>query len=97
LSIIKRFYHEHFGGGNWGNLPAAERTEVIQQVGRELPAHYRELLEAYFRKLAQQRRKETAATSGFGADRVAGRQIFYAAYSSSSKRRQQAVSGQINA
>ncbi len=37
----------------WGNLPAKERQEVLQQISKDLPAHYREVIEEYFRKLAQ--------------------------------------------
>ncbi len=36
----------------WGNLPAKQREEALQQVTREFPAHYREVIEQYFRKLA---------------------------------------------
>jgi len=36
----------------WGNLPPAERDEALQQISRDLPTHYREAIEAYFRKLA---------------------------------------------
>ncbi len=39
-------------GPSWGNLPPAERHEAIQQISRDLPTHYREAIEAYFRKLA---------------------------------------------
>jgi hypothetical protein len=39
----------------WGNLPPAERQESLQQIGRDLPTHYREAIEAYFRKLATER------------------------------------------
>lgn len=38
----------------WGNLPPAERQEALQQIGQELPAHYREVIEEYFRKLARE-------------------------------------------
>jgi tetratricopeptide (TPR) repeat protein len=37
---------------NWGNLPPAERKQALQQISRDLPTHYREAIEAYFRKLA---------------------------------------------
>jgi hypothetical protein len=37
----------------WGNLPPLERQEVMQQIGRELPAHFRETIEEYFKRLAQ--------------------------------------------
>ncbi len=39
----------------WGNLPPAERQDAIQQISRDLPTHYREAIEAYFRKLATDR------------------------------------------
>jgi len=37
----------------WGNLPPLERQQVMQQIGRELPAHFRETIEEYFKRLAQ--------------------------------------------
>jgi hypothetical protein len=37
----------------WGNLPPKERQEVLQQIGQELPAHFRETIEEYFQRLAQ--------------------------------------------
>lgn len=42
------------GRGGWGNLPPAERQESLQQISRDLPTHYREAIEAYFRKMATQ-------------------------------------------
>jgi hypothetical protein len=38
----------------WGNLPPQERQEALQQIGKDLPAHYREVIEEYFRKLARE-------------------------------------------
>ncbi|MFO0904116.1 MAG: hypothetical protein U0939_14025 [Pirellulales bacterium] len=38
---------------DWGDLPPKERQEVLQQIGKDLPAHYRETIEEYFRKLAR--------------------------------------------
>lgn len=38
----------------WGNLPPKERQEALQQIGKDLPTHYREVIEAYFRKLARE-------------------------------------------
>lgn len=38
----------------WGDLPPKEREEALQQIGREYPAHYRQLIEQYFRDLADQ-------------------------------------------
>ena len=38
----------------WGDLPPQEREQALQQIGRDFPAHYRELIEQYFRDLADQ-------------------------------------------
>jgi hypothetical protein len=38
----------------WGDLPPKQREQALQQVGREFPVHYRELIEKYFRELANQ-------------------------------------------
>ena len=36
----------------WGRLPPHKREEALQQIGREFPAHYREAIEQYFKRLA---------------------------------------------
>lgn len=36
----------------WGNLPPRQRDEAMQQIGRDFPAHYRDAIEQYFRRLA---------------------------------------------
>ena len=36
----------------WGDLPAKEREEAMQTIGRDYPSHYRDVIEQYFRKLA---------------------------------------------
>jgi hypothetical protein len=36
----------------WGDLPAKDREEAMQQIGKEFPSHYRDIIEQYFRKLA---------------------------------------------
>ncbi|MBN1910624.1 MAG: hypothetical protein JW818_12840 [Pirellulales bacterium] len=36
----------------WGNLPPKQREEALQQIGREFPAHYQDIIEQYFRKMA---------------------------------------------
>lgn len=38
----------------WGDLPPKEREEVLQQIGREFPSHYRDVIEQYFRRLASE-------------------------------------------
>ncbi len=41
-------------GSGWGDLPPRQREEALQQIGQEFPAHYRDMIEQYFRKLATQ-------------------------------------------
>lgn len=38
---------------SWGNLPPRQRQEALQQISKELPSHYRETVEEYFKRLAQ--------------------------------------------
>ena len=38
----------------WGDLPPKERRQAMEQLAREFPVHYRELIEQYFRDLADQ-------------------------------------------
>jgi hypothetical protein len=40
-------------GSGWGNLPPKQREEILQQIGRDFPAQYRDKIEQYFRKLAE--------------------------------------------
>jgi len=36
----------------WGNLNEKDREKALQEIGREFPSHYREVIEEYFRRLA---------------------------------------------
>ncbi|MHC4402840.1 MAG: hypothetical protein ACYTG0_24530 [Planctomycetota bacterium] len=38
----------------WGDLPPKQREETLQEIGRRFPAHYRDVIEQYFRKLASE-------------------------------------------
>lgn len=40
-------------GADWGDLPPKQRQAALQQIAKDLPAHYREVIEEYFRKLAR--------------------------------------------
>lgn len=44
--------------GNWGNLPDKQRERVMQELGREFPAHYREAVEEYFKRLADEKSRK---------------------------------------
>jgi hypothetical protein len=48
--LVARKYLGNKSG--WGNLPPKDREEAIQRAGREFPAHYRDIVEQYFRRLA---------------------------------------------
>jgi hypothetical protein len=37
----------------WGNLPEKERQASLQGVPRDFPSHYRDIIEQYFRRLAE--------------------------------------------
>jgi hypothetical protein len=39
-------------GSGWGNLPEKEREKALQDIGRDFPSHYREVIEEYFRRMA---------------------------------------------
>ncbi len=40
-------------GGEWGDLPPAKRAEAMAEISKNLPPHYRQVIEEYFRKLAE--------------------------------------------
>ncbi len=42
-------------GGAWGNLPPRERAAALMEMTRDLPPHYREVIEEYFRQLAKEK------------------------------------------
>lgn len=37
----------------WGDLPPKQRQEALQEIGRDFPANYRDVIEQYFRELAE--------------------------------------------
>jgi hypothetical protein len=46
-------------GAGWGNLPEKDREKALQEIGREFPSHYREVIEEYFRRLAAEEKAGT--------------------------------------
>jgi hypothetical protein len=36
----------------WGEIDDKQREEALQDIGREFPAHYRDVIEEYFKKIA---------------------------------------------
>ena len=45
-------------GGQWGNLDPAQRDAALAEMSKDLPPHYRSVIEEYFRKLADQTEKQ---------------------------------------
>jgi hypothetical protein len=41
-------------GSGWGDLPAREREAALQEISKDLPSHYRDVIEAYFRRIARE-------------------------------------------
>ncbi|MBN2021435.1 MAG: hypothetical protein JW809_01455 [Pirellulales bacterium] len=46
----RRLANQH----GWGNLPPKQREEALQQIGRHFPSHYQDVIEQYFRRLAEE-------------------------------------------
>ena len=46
------------GNGHWGSLPPQKRAAALAEMSRDLPPHYREVIEEYFRQLAREPRKD---------------------------------------
>ena len=44
-------------GGQWGDMEPAERDAALAELSKDLPPHYRSVIEEYFRKLADQTEK----------------------------------------
>ena len=38
---------------NWGKLPAKEQAKAMAELTRDMPPRYREVIENYFKKVAQ--------------------------------------------
>jgi hypothetical protein len=42
-------------GKAWGELPAHKRDQILQSMTEGFPAHYQQILEGYYRKLAEEK------------------------------------------
>ncbi len=42
-------------GRGWGQLPAHKREQILQSMTEGFPAHYQQLLERYYRRLAEEK------------------------------------------
>ena len=41
-------------GGQWGDLPPADRAAALAEMAKDMPPHYREVIEEYFKRLAKE-------------------------------------------
>ena len=41
-------------GGDWGSLPPKEHEAAMAELAKDLPGHYREVIEEYFKRLARE-------------------------------------------
>jgi hypothetical protein len=46
-------------GNRWGDLPAHERDRILQSLTEGFPAHYQGILEAYYKRLAVEKKAES--------------------------------------
>jgi hypothetical protein len=46
-------------GNRWGDLPSHERDRILQSLTEGFPAHYQAILEAYYKRLAVEKRAES--------------------------------------
>ena len=44
-------------GGDWGDLPPADRAAALAEMAKDMPPHYRAVIEEYFKQLAKQEEK----------------------------------------
>jgi hypothetical protein len=51
-------------GADWGNMNDKDREQAMQEIGREFPSHYREVIEEYFKQLATEPTDENRDGSG---------------------------------
>lgn len=44
-------------GGQWGDVAPSDRAAAMAELAKDLPPHYRELIEEYFRRIADDQKK----------------------------------------
>jgi hypothetical protein len=55
-------------GRGWGQLPAHKREQILQSMTEGFPAHYQQLLERYYRRLAEEKPVGDGEASESSAD-----------------------------
>lgn len=54
-------------GNSWGQLPAHKREQILQSMTEGFPAHYQQILERYYRRLAEEKPADESASAQPGA------------------------------
>lgn len=62
-------------GKHWADLPPHERERILQSMTEGFPAHYQNVLEAYFKRVAEEKpvKQEEASSTSRGADGSSGK------------------------
>jgi hypothetical protein len=58
-------------GDRWGELPPHERDRILQSLTEGFPAHYQAILEAYYKRLAVEKRAEDPDAAPLPAPKAA--------------------------
>ena len=45
---------QQIDGGDWGDLPPADRAAALAEMAKDMPPHYRSVIEEYFKQLAKE-------------------------------------------
>ena len=45
---------QQIDGGDWGDLPPADRAAALAEMAKDMPPHYRAVVEEYFKRLAKE-------------------------------------------
>ena len=53
-------------GKKWGELPPHQRDRILQSMSEGFPAHYQQILERYYRRLAEEKPASAAGVEGSG-------------------------------
>ena len=52
------------GGKKWGELPPHQRDRILQAMTEGFPAHYQQVLEKYYKRLAEEKPASETDSAG---------------------------------
>ena len=50
------------GGKKWGELPPHQRDKILQSLTEGFPPHYQQILERYYKRLAEEKPADRKST-----------------------------------